>query len=85
MVYYSLANPESFSGHRFLTEGNGRPAAHFLDGRVDMLQTIISALAVYVSTSIDYSRPVLMIIFSQSSTKGKMEGNRGDNTWEREC
>lgn len=38
-----------------------------------MLQTIISALAVYVSTSIDYLL-ILMIIFSQSSTKGKMKG-----------
>ena len=38
-----------------------------------MLQTIISALAVYVSTSIDYLL-ILMIIFSQSSTKGKMTG-----------
>ena len=37
-----------------------------------MLQTIISALAVYVSTSIDYLL-ILMIIFSQSSTKGKMK------------
>ena len=38
-----------------------------------MLQTIISALAVYVSTSIDYLL-ILMIIFSQSSTKGIIGG-----------
>ena len=38
-----------------------------------MLQTIISALAVYVSTSIDYLL-ILMIIFSRSSTKEKMKG-----------
>lgn len=38
-----------------------------------MLQTIVSALAVYASTSIDYLL-ILMIIFSQSSTKGKMKG-----------
>ena len=43
-----------------------------------MLQTIISALAVYVSTSIDYLL-ILMIIFSKQH-EGEDEGNRWDNT-----
>jgi len=38
-----------------------------------MVQTIVSALAVYASTSIDYLL-ILMIIFSQSNTRGKMRG-----------
>lgn len=38
-----------------------------------MLQTIVSALAVYVSTSIDYLL-ILMIIFSQSHSRRRMKG-----------
>ena len=38
-----------------------------------MLQMIVSAIAVYVSTSIDYLL-ILMIIFSQSHTKRNMKG-----------
>ena len=44
-----------------------------------MLQMIVSAIAVYVSTSIDYLL-ILMIIFSQSHTKRNMKGIIGDST-----
>jgi cadmium resistance transport/sequestration family protein len=50
----------------------GNHSFHRLE-RITMLQMIVSAIAVYVSTSIDYLL-ILMIIFSQSHTKRKMKG-----------
>lgn len=68
MVYYSLANQEISDAIGSLLKISEEPSSLLRLEGLTMLPTIVSALAVYVSTNIDYLL-ILMIIFSQNDTE----------------